>query len=111
MEELIPVVAIVSVFGSVILLVKTITDYLLKRKLVDKNMAGEEVSNLFMKNESKLSALKWGLVTLFAGIGLIIIYYTDTDADTALPYGIEAVCVAIGFLIYFALARKEMEND
>ena len=110
MGELIPIIAIISVFGSTILFVTVLTNYSLKKKLIDKNMVNEETANLFRKETSKQSALKWGLIVLFGGIGLIIIDSMGLDGDEAMPYGIEAVCIALGFLGYYAITRKDMEN-
>jgi len=110
MGELVPIIAIISVFGSTILFVTTLTNYSLKRKLIDKNMVNEDTAKIFKKETGKQSALKWGLIVLFGGIGLIIIDALRLDGDEAMPYGIEAVCIAIGFLSYYAIARKEMEN-
>lgn len=110
MESIIPIVAIISVFGSVILFVTIITNYSLKRKLIDKDMVNTEAANLFKSEGNKQNALKWGLIILFGGIGLIIIDAMRLDSDDAMPYGIEAVCIAVGFLIYYALVKKESEQ-
>ena len=110
MNDLIPIVAIISVFGSVILFVSTLTNYSLKKKLIDKDMVNPETASLFKKHDSKQSALKWGLIVLFGGLGLIIIDSMGLDGDEAMPYGIEAVSIAVGFLIYYALMKKEMDN-
>lgn len=111
MEELIPIVAIISVFGSVILFVRILTNYALKKKLVDKGMVNDESSQLFTESINRHSALKWGLIIFFGGLGLIIIDAMGLDGDEAMPYGIEAVCIAVGFLIYYALVKKEMDKN
>lgn len=110
MSELIPIVAIVSVFGSIILFVTILTNYSLKRKLIDKNMVNEETANMFKSVSSKQNTLKWGLIILFGGIGLIIIDSMNLDSDDAMPYGIEAVCIALGFLTYYFLVRNEEDK-
>ena len=110
MDELIPIVAIISVFGSVILFVSILTNYSLKKKLIDKDMVNDQTTNLFSKKDSRLNALKWGLIVLFGGLGLIVIDAMNLDNDEAMPYGIEAVSIAVGFLIYYAIVRKEMED-
>lgn len=107
MDAIIPIVAIISVFGSTILFVSVLTNYSLKRKLIDKGMVGPETANLFKQVSNKQNSLKWGLIVLFAGIGLIIIDSMGLDGDDAMPYGIEAVCVAIGFLLYYNMVKKE----
>lgn len=72
-------------------------------------MVNEETANLFAKQDNRQSALKWGLIVLFGGIGLIIIDSMGLDGDEAMPYGIEAVCIAVGFLVYYTMMKKEAE--
>ena len=110
MNDLVPIIGIISVFGSVILFVTVLTNFSLKKKLIDKDMVNPETANLFKNTSSRLNSLKWGLIVLFAGIGLIIIDSMGLDGDEAMPYGIEAVCVSLGFLAYYVLAKKEAED-
>ena len=110
MKELVPIIAIISVFGSTILFVSVLTNYFLKRKLIDKGMVNDDAANLFKRVTNKQNSLKWGLIILFAGIGLIIIDALGLDGDEAMPYGVEAVCISIGFLLYYVIARKEMKS-
>lgn len=110
MDELIPIIAIISVFGSVILFVSIITNYSLKRKLIDKNMVNEEATSLFKNETGKQNSLKWGLIILFAGIGLIIIDSMNLDGEDAMAWGVEAVSIAVGFLIYYFVAKKDLDQ-
>ena len=110
MHDLIPIIAIISVFGSVILFVSILTNYSLKKKLIDKDMVNPETANLFSTQGNKHNALKWGLIVLFGGLGLIVIDAMGLDGDNTMPYGIEAVSIAIGFLIYYAIMKKEIDN-
>ncbi|MEM6830754.1 MAG: DUF6249 domain-containing protein [Bacteroidota bacterium] len=107
MESLIPIIAIISVFGSGILIITTATNFVLKKKLIEKNMINSETSNLFRSVSSKQNALKWGLIILFAGIGLIVIAAARLDGESAMTYGIEAVSISIGFLTYYFLIKNE----
>ena len=110
MTDLIPVIAIISVFGSVILFVNILTNYSLKKKLIDKDMVNTDTANLFKKQDSRQSALKWGLIVLFGGLGLIVIDSMGLDGDEAMPYGIEAVSLAIGFLAYYGIVKREIDD-
>ncbi|MFT4736774.1 MAG: hypothetical protein ACI8QD_001953 [Cyclobacteriaceae bacterium] len=111
MENLIPIFAIVGVFGGGVLFVKILTDFFLKRKIVEKGLATEEINSILRKGveDNKYSGLKWGLILLSAGIGLVIINYVPYDSDTPFPYGILSICVAIGFLTYYMLVKRDQE--
>ncbi|MEM0942241.1 MAG: DUF6249 domain-containing protein [Bacteroidota bacterium] len=106
MNDLVPIIAIISVFGSIILFVNILTNYSLKRKLIDRNLVNEHTTNLFQQETNKQNSLKWGLIILFGGLGLIVIDSLKLDGDNAMAWGIEAVSVAIGFLLYFFAVRK-----
>ncbi|GAB4244524.1 MAG: hypothetical protein Tsb0034_22730 [Ekhidna sp.] len=110
MDDFVPILGIIAVFGSAIMFVSLITNYALKRKLIDKGLVGSESANLFQTESGKQNSLKWGLIILFAGIGLIIIDAMGLDGDEAMPWGIEAVCVALGFLLYYSIVKKESDK-
>lgn len=110
MEEIIiPVFAMFAIFGTIIVFTKTLTDFSLKKRLIERDMVNAETADLFKRVSNKQNALKWGLVVLFAGIGLIINSYMTFEETSPLPFGIEAVCVAIGFLIYYFMVRDQQE--
>ncbi len=109
LDAIIPLFAMFAVFGTVIVFTKTMTDFSLKKRLIDRDMVNTETADLFKKVSSKQNALKWGLVVLFAGLGLIINSYVTFAETSPLPFGIEAVCVAIGFLIYYYIVRNDKE--
>ena len=62
------------------------------------------------KTENKYSSLKWGLIILCGGIGLIITNFIDYYRDSPLPFGILAVSIATGFLAYFFFVKKQEEQ-
>jgi len=103
------------VFTGIYQLIKVFTDFLLKRKLIraghiDKAGILESSSN---KEENGYPTLKWGLVTLFAGLGLIVIALINKNesmdwvhgSHSYLPVGIELIAISLGFLVYFMIAR------
>jgi cobalamin synthase len=59
-----------------------------------------------MGHAFKLDPLKWGLILLFGGLGLILLNYIPYSADSLLPYGVEAVFLSFGFISYFYLSKK-----
>jgi hypothetical protein len=103
------------VFLGIYFVIKVFTDFLLKRKLiaaghVDK---AEILHTHNEKEESGYPTLKWGLVTLFAGAGLLIIALIDKNGDfdwmngthSFMTIGVELVAISLGFLTYFMIIR------
>jgi hypothetical protein len=108
-DVLLPI-ALFGGFGTTLYyFTKVLTDYILKKKMIEKGYVNEESQSVFKEHklENRYSALKWGLLTFSAGIALIIIDAMHVDADSTLPYGIFAVCVSLGFLVYYFMVRKE----
>ena len=110
MENIIvPIGVIGIIFFGVVSIIRAVTDYQLRRKLIQLGHVDKEAVNLLQKsNDNRAVSLKWGLIILFGGIGLIIISITGIESqDSALPLGVVAVSVSIGFLLYYFLRRND----
>ncbi len=103
------------VFIGIYQIIKVFTDFLLKKRLiraghVDKSGILEAPKD---KEESSYPTLKWGLVTLFAGLGILIIALLGKGENTDwvhgnhsyLPVGIELIAISLGFISYFIISR------
>ncbi len=111
-DVLLPI-AIIGSFGtSIYFFTKVMTDYILKKKMIDKGFVNDDTQAIFKQHteSNKFSSLKWGLITFFAGLSLIIMEYVPTSPDSPLPYGLFAVSVSLGFLIYYFIVKKEIES-
>ena len=77
--------------------------------MIEKGFVNDDTQAIFkdQAGDYKYSSLKWGLIILFAGLSLIIMEYVQTQPDSPLPYGLFAVSVSLGFLIYFFVVKKE----
>jgi hypothetical protein len=109
-EVLMPIAILGSLGGSVFVFVKTMTDYILKKKMIEKGFVNDDTQAIFKQHTSdgKFSSLKWGLIMLFVGLSLIIMEYIPTSPESPLPYGLIAVSISIGFLIYYVIVKKEV---
>ena len=109
----IPIIGIVMSFGTIIVAIITITNYLLKKRLIQSGNLSPENMEAISKNFTsfKFDNLKWGLILLFAGIGMVIIDQLplETIQNFHLPIGIELIAVALGFLIYFFYMKNKEE--
>jgi hypothetical protein len=114
-ENLREVLMAPSVLGSLGLAVyfftKVVTDYILKKKMIEKGFVNDDTQAIFKQHASavgnKYSSLKWGMIALFAGLSLIIMEFIPVRPDSPLPYGLFAVSVSVGFLIYYFIVQKE----
>jgi hypothetical protein len=86
-----------------------ITNYNLKKKIIDRGPIDDN-SLQFLNKLAGMGQemLKWGLIILFGGIGLVLLEFIPFDAQNSpLPYGVEAICIAAGFLTYYFLVKKK----
>jgi hypothetical protein len=113
-REILMPIAIMGSFGvALTFFVKTLTDYFLKKKMVEKGFVNDDTQAIFKTHTSdnKYASLKWGLITFFAGLSLIVMEYIDFDSRSPLPYGLFAVFVSLGFLIYYFLVKNENDKN
>jgi hypothetical protein len=102
-------IAILGSFGTAIyLFTRVMTDYILKKKMIDKGYVNEDTQAIFKQHttDNKYSSLKWGLIVFFGGLALIIMEYIPVRQESPLPYGLFAVFVSAGFLLYYYVAKK-----
>ncbi|MBK8289719.1 MAG: hypothetical protein IPK96_01015 [Flammeovirgaceae bacterium] len=87
------------------------TDYILKKKMIEKGFVNDDTQAIFKQHsaDGKYSSLKWGLIIFFAGLSLVIMEFIPTERDSPLPYGLFALSVSLGFLIYYFLLKKELK--
>ena len=98
-----------SLGGAVYFFVKVMTDYILKKKMIEKGFVNDDTQAIFKQHttDNKYSSLKWGLIILFGGISLILMEYIPASPQSPLSYGLFAVAVSLGFLIYYFMVKKE----
>ncbi len=109
-EVLMPIAILGSLGTSIYFFTKVMTDYILKKKMIDKGYVNEDTQAIFKQQslvDNKHASLKWGLIAFFAGLSLIIMEYVPVSPDSPLPYGLFAVFVSLGFLIYYFLVKRE----
>ena len=111
-DVLMPIAVLGSIGTTMILFTRTIADYILKKKMIEKGFVNEDTQAIFKRNteENKYVTLKWGLIILFAGLSLILMEYIGYDNQSPLPYGLFAMFVSLGFLIYYFVVKKELNR-
>ncbi|MCO5239677.1 MAG: hypothetical protein M9904_06450 [Chitinophagaceae bacterium] len=109
MDTLITFLTLVAIFVIISVLVIHYFNFRLKKYIIDSNRINDkELAELLKPSQFHSEFLKWGLILLFAGAGLIVIDIFEIDiADTPLPYGIETMFIAAGFLLYYLMVRNK----
>jgi hypothetical protein len=111
--HLVPIIAIIMSFGTVMLAIVTITNFLLKKRLIQSGNISAENIEAISKNLApmKFDNLKWGLILFFSGVGLIVIDTLPYEKirNFHLPMGIELICISLGFLIYFFYMKSKKD--
>ncbi|SRR5258706_1168430 len=114
LRDILMPIAILGSFGTAIyFFVRVMTDYILKKKMIEKGFVNDDTQAIFKQHagdDTKYSSLKWGLIIFFAGLSLIIMEYIPAQPQSPLPYGLFAVAVSLGFLIYYFIVKKENQK-
>ncbi len=115
MEVLMAAVVFTGIGGGLILFTKLMTDFSLKRNMINKGYVNEDTQAIFKKPareyENKYPALKWGLILFFGGASLIAMEYLGVDRESPLPYGLFILSVSLGFLIYYFIVKNELKKQ
>lgn len=106
-------ISIIGSFGvTIYFFTKTITDYILKKKMIEKGFVNDDTQAIFKKHTTSnpFGSLKWGILSLTGGIGLIILDYLHIEYDSTLPFGILSVSLSVGFLVYYFLVKQHLQK-
>jgi hypothetical protein len=109
-EVLMPISILGSFGAALYFFTKALTDYILKKKMIEKGYVNDDTQAIFKTHaaDNRFGSLKWGLLAFFGGVSLILMDYMDVRADSTLPYGILAVALSLGFLVYYFVVKKEI---
>ena len=90
---------------------KLLTDYYLRKKMVEKGLVGEDAANILTRDHeqmSRYSSLKWGLIVVAAGVGLLISnIVADFEREPTLSLAILAISIGFGFLVYYFIVNSK----
>jgi len=85
-------------------------NYRLKKRIIESGPINEEALGFVKKlSGSGSDSLKWGCIIFSAGLGLVVINYIPFGYGAPLPYGLEAMFIAAGFLVYYILMRRQQK--
>jgi hypothetical protein len=112
MTELIPIVffsAIAAVIGAFIL-----TRHKERITIIEKGLKAEDYTALYRsagKQVFPLSSLKWGLILLLIGVSVLVGLWLRQayGVEEGVFFGLVALAAGIGLLIFYAIAKKQVQ--
>src|SRR5690606_36373941 len=109
-----PMLVGITLFICITIIIISLSNNRLKRKMIELGHVDENSIKLLNSTQSwkfKFNALKWGLILFFAGMGLVVIALLPhyLQFNSPLPFGLELMFIALGFLIYFFLVKNNKE--
>lgn len=107
-SDITAMVIIPAMLAATVVIIMVILNHRIKVKMISAGLVNETSTKLLSSglNDFRFNTLKWGLILLFGGIGLILLQYIPYPDNSTLPFGIEAVCLALGFLTYYFMMRN-----
>lgn len=106
MKHFLPYIALVLALGIVSTTIVSLLNYSLKKRILDADQLDEHAVKL-MEQLSVSQVLKWAIVFFMGGMGLITIEFLPYSATESLvPYGVESIFLAVGFLIYYLTLKN-----
>src|SRR5690242_5524326 len=90
------------IFLGMIGIIRELTEYTLKQKLINSGQVDtKSLKILSNPRDNRFTALKWGLISFFGGLGLITLEFINYSRESPFPYGVELVFISTGFLVYY----------
>lgn len=108
-----PGIVLVGFFAFVLGITKILSDNWTKRKLIEARVSDDVIRTLFRKESDPemFAALKWGIVLVSLGLGLIVSQYLPARFEEPLAWGVVLVFGGVGLLAYYAVARALLRRD
>ncbi|MFT4799108.1 MAG: TctA family transporter [Candidatus Azotimanducaceae bacterium] len=108
MEELIPIVLFISMFGVIGYVTRVISDNRVRREMIVNKVSEDIIQKLFLENRAEdfNSNLKWGIVSVALGTALAIIQMTELTSEEPLTFGLGFLAAGFGLLAYYGLKRN-----
>ena len=110
-----PVLVSLGFFVLVAYIAKLIRDTRIRRKALDSSLSEEKMEELPGKGEwtepSTRLALKWGLVVLALGAGLLFVDLLTISFESPLAYAVLLVATGIALLGYYLIEQDDERTN
>lgn len=101
-------------FALVAYISKLISDTRIRRKAIEAGLSEEKAEAFYhgrWTEPSTRSALKWGLVVMALGLGLLLVELFTISFESPFAYAVLLLATGIALLGYYLIEHGEDEND
>ncbi|MHA4806908.1 hypothetical protein ACX0G9_02310 [Flavitalea flava] len=109
MKQIAPFIVMIALLIIMAVVIISLFHYRLRKRILDAGPLDELSIRLLNQLPGSASeALKWGLIFFFGGLGLVVLAFIPSNAeDSPLPYGLEAIFLSVGFLLYYLIIKRK----
>lgn len=111
-EFLVPIFLFLSV--AAVFIVAITTKHRERMMMVEKGLSTEDIKALYAKSTRRdpLTSLKWGILAVFVGLGLLIGNVLDEyfGVNAGVIAGAITIFAGAGLLLYYRIASKRLEQ-
>jgi hypothetical protein len=108
MEDVVVFLVPLGFFAMIAYIAKVIVDTRIRRKVLEARVSADvadAILNRNWKEPSTLSALKWGLVIVALGAGLLLVDLFGIDFESPLAYALLLLSTGTALLGYYLIER------
>lgn len=109
MKHILPFLVLIGILLIISGIISNLLSYSLKKRIVDSGTLDENAVKLLNRlSGADSQALKWAIILFSGGLGLVVLEFLPYSIENSLlPYGVESVFLAAGFLAYYFINKKE----
>jgi hypothetical protein len=109
--NMVPIIIVPVIFFSFVAIVRIISDNSLRRKIIDKGLAGENIKQLANVGYTSrpLSSIKWGMALVGIGLAFMIPEVFGRIQDETMV-GLMFIFAGLAFLVYYFIAKSRIEK-
>jgi hypothetical protein len=109
MKHILPFLVLIGVLLIISGIISNLLNYSLKKRIVDAGSLDENAVNLLNRiSGANSQALKWAIILFAGGLGLVVLEFLPYSFENSLlPYGVESIFLAAGFLAYYFVIKRE----
>jgi hypothetical protein len=112
-----PVLLLAVLAWALVTTTRTLSEQHTRRKLIEARLDDQEIRALLSRPEAadRFSSLKWGLLLVGVGMGLVTAQFLPYDGEDPITFGLMFVYGGAALLVYHVIAgiiaRRDRERD